>query len=220
MGPSPPFRLLLGLTLFLSLTHATVTVSTPTQVAFIAAPSQVSTTQTPPLDFTPDLFGWSSFAFGRAARPRVLLPVVVVLLVKSVLLELLVLPVMLLRLVVLRVGILLLLALALRRIFVPVLVAAVERSESASCTLPHLPPSPCAPHSPLSLPPLPPNSRPPSPFTTTPFDLAIVPAAPSILGSYLLGLQAGNEPDMYNLHGHRPATYGPYDYGGEISDFF
>ncbi|KAJ7727084.1 hypothetical protein B0H16DRAFT_1429173 [Mycena metata] len=56
-------------------------------------------------------------------------------------------------------------------------------------------------------------------FTTTPFDLAIVPAATSILGPYLLGLQAGNEPDMYNLHGHRPATYGPYDYGGELSDF-
>ncbi|KAJ7701015.1 hypothetical protein B0H16DRAFT_1348460, partial [Mycena metata] len=51
-------------------------------------------------------------------------------------------------------------------------------------------------------------------FTTTPFDLAIVPAATSILGPYLLGLQAGNEPDMYNLHGHRPATYGLYDYGG------
>ncbi|KAJ7034447.1 hypothetical protein C8F04DRAFT_1101881 [Mycena alexandri] len=56
-------------------------------------------------------------------------------------------------------------------------------------------------------------------FVTQPFDLGIVPAATEILGDYLLGMQAGNEPDMYNLHGHRPATYGPYDYGGEIHDF-
>ncbi|KAJ7752875.1 hypothetical protein B0H16DRAFT_1690894 [Mycena metata] len=39
MGPSPPARLLLGLTLFLTLTHATVTVYTPTQVAFTTAPA-------------------------------------------------------------------------------------------------------------------------------------------------------------------------------------
>ncbi|KAJ7457799.1 glycoside hydrolase family 79 protein [Mycena latifolia] len=55
-------------------------------------------------------------------------------------------------------------------------------------------------------------------FVTTPFDLSIVTAADEILGDYLLGLQAGNEPDMYQLHGHRGGTYGPFDYGGEFSD--
>ncbi|KAF7300999.1 Glyco-hydro-79C domain-containing protein [Mycena indigotica] len=55
-------------------------------------------------------------------------------------------------------------------------------------------------------------------FETQPFDLSIVPAANNILGDYLLGIQAGNEPDMYYLHDHRPATYGPYDYLGEFSD--
>ncbi|KAJ7727095.1 hypothetical protein B0H16DRAFT_1697847 [Mycena metata] len=39
MGPSPPSRLLLGLTLFLTLTHATVAVYTPTQVVFTTAPA-------------------------------------------------------------------------------------------------------------------------------------------------------------------------------------
>ncbi|KAF7336209.1 Glyco-hydro-79C domain-containing protein [Mycena venus] len=57
-------------------------------------------------------------------------------------------------------------------------------------------------------------------FVTQPFDLAIVPAATEILGDYLLGFQAGNEPDMYSIpsHGHRNESYGPYDYGGEFSD--
>ncbi|KAJ7752861.1 hypothetical protein B0H16DRAFT_1887039 [Mycena metata] len=39
MGPSPPFRHCLALTLFLTLTHATVTVYTPTQVVFTTAPA-------------------------------------------------------------------------------------------------------------------------------------------------------------------------------------
>ncbi|KAJ7671748.1 hypothetical protein B0H17DRAFT_989262 [Mycena rosella] len=55
-------------------------------------------------------------------------------------------------------------------------------------------------------------------FVTQPFNLGIMTAADEILGDYLLGFQAGNEPDMYALHGHRPSTYSPYDYGGEISD--
>ncbi|KAJ7090783.1 hypothetical protein B0H15DRAFT_884060 [Mycena belliarum] len=55
-------------------------------------------------------------------------------------------------------------------------------------------------------------------FVTKPFDLKIVAAADNILGDYLLGLQAANEPDMYNIHGHRPAEYGPNDYNGEFSD--
>ncbi|KAJ6566783.1 hypothetical protein B0H19DRAFT_1138577 [Mycena capillaripes] len=57
-------------------------------------------------------------------------------------------------------------------------------------------------------------------FVTQPFDLDIVPAATEILGDYLLGFQAGNEPDMYSIpsHGHRNASYGPADYLGEFSD--
>ncbi|KAL0954363.1 hypothetical protein HGRIS_003354 [Hohenbuehelia grisea] len=39
-----------------------------------------------------------------------------------------------------------------------------------------------------------------------------------ILGDNLLGLQAGNEPDLYASHNHRPATYGPFDYFGEFGD--
>ncbi|KAJ7661951.1 glycoside hydrolase family 79 protein [Mycena polygramma] len=56
-------------------------------------------------------------------------------------------------------------------------------------------------------------------FVTQPFDLAIVGAAERILGGRVLGYQASNEPDLYTAHGHRPATYGPFDYVGEVSDF-
>ncbi|KAJ7434772.1 glycoside hydrolase family 79 protein [Mycena galericulata] len=55
-------------------------------------------------------------------------------------------------------------------------------------------------------------------FITQPFNLAIVNAAETILGDTLIGYQAANEPDLYNAHGHRPATYGPFDYFGEFSD--
>ncbi|KAJ6482192.1 glycoside hydrolase family 79 protein [Mycena vitilis] len=55
-------------------------------------------------------------------------------------------------------------------------------------------------------------------FVTAPFDTKIITASTEILGDYLLGLQAGNEPDMYSIHGHRNTTYGPFDYGGEFSD--
>ncbi|KAJ6543162.1 hypothetical protein B0H19DRAFT_1035502 [Mycena capillaripes] len=57
-------------------------------------------------------------------------------------------------------------------------------------------------------------------FLTKPFDLRIMPAATEILGDYLLGFQAGNEPDMYSIpsHNHRLPTYTPYDYFGEFSD--
>ncbi|KAJ7697029.1 hypothetical protein B0H17DRAFT_1197758 [Mycena rosella] len=40
----------------------------------------------------------------------------------------------------------------------------------------------------------------------------------SILGPNLIAYQAANEPDLYNAQGHRPATYGPFDYFGEFSD--
>lgn len=46
--------------------------------------------------------------------------------------------------------------------------------------------------------------------------LQIAEVAESILGDRLLGLQAGNEPDLYATHGHRPANYSQYDYLGEV----
>ncbi|KAJ7607419.1 glycoside hydrolase family 79 protein [Roridomyces roridus] len=55
-------------------------------------------------------------------------------------------------------------------------------------------------------------------FVTTPFDLSIVGSAQVILGDTLIGYQAANEPDLYNNHGHRAASYGPFDYYGEFSD--
>ncbi|KAJ7303068.1 glycoside hydrolase family 79 protein [Mycena albidolilacea] len=55
-------------------------------------------------------------------------------------------------------------------------------------------------------------------FVTQPFDTKIITASQEILGDYLLGLQAGNEPDMYHIHGHRNDSYSPFDYGGEFSD--
>ncbi|KAJ3552241.1 hypothetical protein NM688_g4255 [Phlebia brevispora] len=38
----------------------------------------------------------------------------------------------------------------------------------------------------------------------------------SILGDHLLGLQVGNEPDLYASHGHRPASYNPANYNEEF----
>ena len=46
--------------------------------------------------------------------------------------------------------------------------------------------------------------------------LAIAEQGEQILGDYLIGLQVGNEPDLYASHGHRPSTYGPFDYFGEF----
>lgn len=51
---------------------------------------------------------------------------------------------------------------------------------------------------------------------TTNFRLDIVNRGQAILGDYLIGIQAGNEPDLYVRHGHRPPSYGPFDYVGEI----
>ncbi|KAH8977414.1 hypothetical protein EDB92DRAFT_1999798 [Lactarius akahatsu] len=73
-------------------------------------------------------------------------------------------------------------------------------------------------------------------FNTTPFSLEIVENGQQILGDYLIGFQAGNEPDLYGArsHGHRPSvrslymsklevgtdkmcqTYSPVDYFGEV----
>lgn len=54
------------------------------------------------------------------------------------------------------------------------------------------------------------------PFNDTNWRLQIAEYGESILGDYLLGLQAGNEPDLYSHHGHRNSSYGPYDYFGEF----
>ena len=40
-------------------------------------------------------------------------------------------------------------------------------------------------------------------FNTTPFNLDIAERSQVILGEYLIGLQAANEPDLYGRHGHR-----------------
>lgn len=40
----------------------------------------------------------------------------------------------------------------------------------------------------------------------------------AVLGSKLIGLQVGNEPDLYAAHGHRASSYGPYDYFGDFGN--
>ncbi|CDO77499.1 Glycoside Hydrolase Family 79 protein [Trametes cinnabarina] len=51
---------------------------------------------------------------------------------------------------------------------------------------------------------------------TSELHLEIAEWGERILGENLLGLQVGNEPDLYQRHGHRPEGYGPYDYFGEF----
>ena len=54
------------------------------------------------------------------------------------------------------------------------------------------------------------------PFNATnPFRLDIVEAGQAILGDYLLGLQAGNEPDFYQQFGKRPAVSPSFADGAE-----
>ncbi|EGO20268.1 glycoside hydrolase family 79 protein [Serpula lacrymans var. lacrymans S7.9] len=53
-------------------------------------------------------------------------------------------------------------------------------------------------------------------YNTSNFRLEIAEAGESILGDNLIGLQVGNEPDLYSRHGHRPANYGPSDYVTEF----
>jgi hypothetical protein len=51
------------------------------------------------------------------------------------------------------------------------------------------------------------------PFTqTNPFSLEIAQYGQAILGDNLLGLQAGNEPDLYSRHGHRGAVRTKFSY--------
>ncbi|PPQ81022.1 hypothetical protein CVT26_002903 [Gymnopilus dilepis] len=47
---------------------------------------------------------------------------------------------------------------------------------------------------------------------TSNFRLQIVERGQEILGDYLIGLQVGNEPDLYAGHGHRNPGYAPQDY--------
>ncbi|KAF8154310.1 glycoside hydrolase family 79 protein [Crassisporium funariophilum] len=51
---------------------------------------------------------------------------------------------------------------------------------------------------------------------TSAFRLGVAEQGQAILGDYLIGLQVGNEPDLYAAHFHRPPTYGPFDYFGEF----
>ncbi|KAF8838073.1 glycoside hydrolase family 79 protein [Paxillus ammoniavirescens] len=53
---------------------------------------------------------------------------------------------------------------------------------------------------------------------TSNWRLQIAEVGESILGDYLVGLQAGNEPDLYSRHGHRPDSYSPDDYKNEFGD--
>ncbi|KAJ4489869.1 glycoside hydrolase family 79 protein [Lentinula aciculospora] len=48
------------------------------------------------------------------------------------------------------------------------------------------------------------------------FRLEIAQSAQEILGDYLIGVQAGNEPDLYAAHSHRSSSYSQYDYVGEL----
>ncbi|KAJ3981054.1 glycoside hydrolase family 79 protein [Lentinula detonsa] len=54
------------------------------------------------------------------------------------------------------------------------------------------------------------------PFNDTNWRLAIAEQGQQILGDYLLGLQAANEPDLYADHGHRNLSYSPSDYLSEM----
>ncbi|KAJ7679102.1 glycoside hydrolase family 79 protein [Mycena polygramma] len=46
--------------------------------------------------------------------------------------------------------------------------------------------------------------------------LKIAEVAETVLGTNLLGLQVGNEPDQYGIRGHRPITYSPADYSNDF----
>ncbi|KJA16300.1 glycoside hydrolase family 79 protein [Hypholoma sublateritium FD-334 SS-4] len=54
------------------------------------------------------------------------------------------------------------------------------------------------------------------PFNDTNWRLEIVETGQAILGEFLIGIQAGNEPDLYANHGRRPTNYTQDDYFGEF----
>ncbi|KAF9036340.1 hypothetical protein BJ165DRAFT_1533176 [Panaeolus papilionaceus] len=53
---------------------------------------------------------------------------------------------------------------------------------------------------------------------TSPWRLEIAEYGQQILGDNLLGLQAGNEPDLYVRFKHRVAPYGPVEYSAEVDN--
>ncbi|KAK7447749.1 hypothetical protein VKT23_014007 [Stygiomarasmius scandens] len=54
------------------------------------------------------------------------------------------------------------------------------------------------------------------PFNDTNWRLQIAERGQEILGEYLIGLQTGNEPDLYVKHRHRPDGWGPTDFLNEM----
>ncbi|KAH6912147.1 glycoside hydrolase superfamily [Coprinopsis sp. MPI-PUGE-AT-0042] len=50
------------------------------------------------------------------------------------------------------------------------------------------------------------------------FRLDIVGVGQSVLGERLVGVQVGNEPDLYARHGHRDDDYGPAEYAEEFGE--
>ncbi|KAJ7512818.1 glycoside hydrolase family 79 protein [Mycena galericulata] len=53
---------------------------------------------------------------------------------------------------------------------------------------------------------------------TSDFRFEIVEYSEAILGDNLLGVQVGNEPDLYSVHGHRNKTYSPANYTAEVGE--
>lgn len=55
------------------------------------------------------------------------------------------------------------------------------------------------------------------PFFDVPnFKLDIAERGQQILGDRLIGIQVGNEPDLYVDHGHRPQGYNEFNYADEF----
>lgn len=54
---------------------------------------------------------------------------------------------------------------------------------------------------------------------TSNWRLGIIERGDAILGDYLVGIQAGNEPDLYAKHGHRPAVRSCYSPGVSLSNY-
>ncbi|KAJ7731915.1 glycoside hydrolase family 79 protein [Mycena maculata] len=53
---------------------------------------------------------------------------------------------------------------------------------------------------------------------TSDFRLQIVEYGEAILGDHLLGIQVGNEPDLYAAHDHRNSSYSPQNYANEFGE--
>ncbi|KAJ7266877.1 glycoside hydrolase superfamily [Mycena haematopus] len=53
---------------------------------------------------------------------------------------------------------------------------------------------------------------------TSDFRFQIVEYGEAILGDNLIGVQVGNEPDLYSAHGHRNKTYSPQNYVNEFGE--